>query len=376
MVCSGLLPASFVFEREHDRRRQSTDLRFTSRRPRLAAPDIPTGAGPAPASFLMPAPPYRPPAFAADRCHRRNLLGRRSAVVQLLFGLVGASSSTAAPATDPRPMLSIVDGEASVGDGLRRQGAVEGLRLAPGTLLETSARSTLLRIEWPSGQVLDLGPETRAMLAPPQLSPRDRPGAVLYLLSGWAKLRTAVPGGSAVVLAPGYALGPFSGVVVAGAGAGDSLVFAESAAVSVVERGAPPLASHALNAGEAYVRAGSARGEVSAGAPTALLRRLPRSFRDTLPLRWQRLKDASVQGTPLPPPSHAELAPWLVAEPALRREFARRLAARAREPEFRAALIAQLPSHPEWQAVLFPPPPPQSQSQPYPAPAPRRPEVP
>jgi hypothetical protein len=274
----------------------------------------------------------------------------------LAAGLWGAAPH--APwAADVRPVLSIVDGEASASDGLHRESAAEGLRLAPGTLLDTGPRCELLRLEWANGQVLDLGPATRAMVAPPPLGPRDRPGAVLYLLAGWAKLRAA-PKATASFLMLGCALGPFPGVALAGVTDDEQLVFAEGAAVPLARRGAAGSASIVLASGDAYLSAAGAHGEMLANPPLTLMRRIPRSLRDTLPLRWSRVIDAPPKTSPLPAPTYAELAPWLQAEPGLRREFARRLAGRAREPVFRAALLAKLQAHPEWQPVLFPPPPP------------------
>ena len=48
------------------------------------------------------------------------------------------------------------------------------------------------------------------------------------------------------------------------------------------------------------------------------------------------------------------MAAWLSAEPALRSHFAMRWRALARQPDFRAGLVANMRSHPEWDRIVFP----------------------
>ena len=110
--------------------------------------------------------------------------GRAFAV---LLWVAGAGQAAAADA-DPR--LSIVEGGATVVDGLSSFTAVPGMRLAPGALLDTGAATTLVRVEWPDGNALDLGPASRVMLAPtlgPQAGAAARHPPRFYLLRGWAK---------------------------------------------------------------------------------------------------------------------------------------------------------------------------------------------
>jgi hypothetical protein len=72
------------------------------------------------------------------------------------------------------------------------------------------------------------------------------------------------------------------------------------------------------------------------------------------PARLEAVKDRQVEPQPAPLPSYEELAEWLSAEPAIRRAFPRRFAARARESAFRSGLAQHLGQHPEWEPVLFP----------------------
>jgi hypothetical protein len=256
---------------------------------------------------------------------------------------------------DNRPLLTIVDGEARVTDGTRHLEATEGQRLSPGALIDTGRRAGLVRIEWPDGQTVDLGPDTHLMLSPAAVAPNPK---AVYLLSGWAKLSSGATQPVGGLVTPGADLSGFKGVAVVLVAPGESLVFAESGALQMRERGGAKAGpAQALKAGEAYLRAGSSAPSVTQRPPPELLKRIPRGFRDTLPLLAPKFKDKDVNAPPLPLPSYTELAPWLTAEVPLRREFPRRFAARAQEAPFRAELVAHLASHPEWEPVLYPPPP-------------------
>jgi hypothetical protein len=57
---------------------------------------------------------------------------------------------------------------------------------------------------------------------------------------------------------------------------------------------------------------------------------------------------------PAQPVAFAEVAAWIDGEAALRSQAVQRFAPRAGEREFRAALVAGLRSHPEWDRTLFP----------------------
>jgi hypothetical protein len=81
---------------------------------------------------------------------------------------------------------------------------------------------------------------------------------------------------------------------------------------------------------------------------------MPRAFRDSLPLRADKYKDREVQPRAAPDFTYADVEPWLKAELPFRRQFIERWRAKARDKDFRAALIANLSSHPEWDPVLFP----------------------
>ena len=250
-------------------------------------------------------------------------------------------------------LVTIVEGESVLIDGTRSLQAAEGQKVADGTLLRTGAGSKLLRLEWPDGTAADFGPDTQAMVGPPALGGRAKAPAV-YLLKGWLKLSSLGGASSPGVTTLRADVQAHKGAVVVLVSADETWVFAESGAAPLAERDLKPPSAPTLKAGEVYLRQGSAKGTV-AGRPSPMqMQRVPRGFRDSLPLRSAAFKDRSVTPRPAAPPSYADLSDWLTAEAGLRKPFTRRFADRARDAGFRGGLVANLARHPEWEPVLFP----------------------
>jgi len=127
----------------------------------------------------------------------------------------------------------------------------------------------------------------------------------------------------------------------------------------IVERGEVRLTEDqgtrvSLKSDDHYRRKAGARGVVNGGSKEAFVAAMPRPFRDSLPLRLDQYRDQAVQPKEAPDFTYADVQPWLTAEPWLRRPLVQRWKSKARNPAFRAALIAGLASHPEWDPVLFP----------------------
>jgi hypothetical protein len=281
----------------------------------------------------------------------RGLL--RATAVALLATLMGPGAALAETWT-----VTIVEGDASVLEGTQRQAAKPGQRLAAGAIIETNARLALLRLEGGDQLSIDLGPDTKAMVLPPGMQVRGKP-AQLYLLQGWAKLTsrsTAANGASLpVALTPGLALGPSTGALVLQALRREQVAFAESGRIELSERRTGG-ATHVLEAGRELALDANRRGTIRPRPQAEWLAKVPRSFRDAVPLRLAAVKDRRVDSTPLPAPDYAALSDWLSAEPEIRRAFPQRFGALAREPEFRRQLQAQMAQHPEWNPILNPPP--------------------
>ena len=289
----------------------------------------------------------------------------------LLSAGLSAAAAAATPVADPgaSAVVTVLEGEATVLQGIERYSAVAGWHVPPGSLIETGARTTLLRLEV-ERNAIDLGPDTRAMLAPEGFGKGGDARPAVYLLQGWTKLSSADGAARRGVISAAFDVAEQTGVTVAFVSAAESTLFVESGEVRLVERRAGKAQpSITLHGGESYVQDGSDRGRVLPRQTPAMLERLPRVYRDTVPLRAAMFQGQEPEPHPLAAPSYAELQPWLTAEPALRRPFVRRFLPRAKEPEFRRALVAHLAEHPEWRPILFPPPPPKPASHPLASPA-------
>ena len=251
-------------------------------------------------------------------------------------------------------LLTILDGDAMLVQGTQAQAAAEGVQVADQALLRTGATTKLLRLEWDDGSVVDLGPDTQVMLSPTAFGLRNKRPPSIYLLKGWAKQSSKAAGAPAAgLVTPRLDVQPFQGVLVAFVGADESWAFVEAGSAQIQERdGAGQKLT--LKNGEVYQRPANGKGSVAPRPTPAQTQRVPRGFRDTLPLRAAAFKDRKVEAKPLPGPSVADLHDWFAAELPLRKEFPRRFAPRVQESSFRGELIRQFGDHPEWVPVLYP----------------------
>ena len=281
-------------------------------------------------------------------------LKRRLQALCLVAAAVVAAGLAASSAARAAAQVTIVEGEATLVDGARALVAVEGLKVGDETLVRTGASTTLLRVEWPDGTVADFGPDTQAMLEPGGFGKRAGRAPAVYLLRGWLKLSSLGQAATPSALSARIDLAPFKGSLVMMAVGDETWVFAESGSATVAERNTRPAVNLALKPGEVYTRNGVARGAVAPRPSPSQMQRVPRGFRDTLPLRSAALQGRSVAVRNAPAPTHADLREWLTAEMPLRRGFTRRFAERARDGAFRAGLVEHLVAHPEWEPVLFP----------------------
>lgn len=258
----------------------------------------------------------------------------------------------ASRAAEALALVTLLEGQATVIQGARAHAAAVGARLGAGTLVETDAKLSLMRLEWPDGSLLDLGPATKVMLRPAAIA--GRKPAQFYLLQGWAKqTQTAAAAGQLALAAE---VAPFKGVLVSQADDGGTMLFSESGAMQVTpRRGGAPMA---LKAGEAASFASSAQPQLLPRPPSPWLRQVPRAFRETIPSRAAHVKGPEPTLVPRGALGYAVLQPWLAAEPALRRGFPQRFGELIADRDFREAVDRALAQHPEWEPVLRPPPPP------------------
>jgi hypothetical protein len=261
-----------------------------------------------------------------------------------------------AAAADVSGTITILEGQALIYRGSARLHAVEGVRLAAGDIVET-ADSTFAQIELGDQSVAQLGPATRVMIN--GSAARQKPERWLYIMDGWVKVsgakRDPAAGSGLDLRAPLFEIAANPAVVVLHGLPDEVNLFVERGDIRVVERqvGAIP-AALPLKSSDFYRRKLPGRGTVNAGSMQAFVGDMPRFFRDSLPLRLDRFRDRPVQAKEAPDFSYADVESWLKAEPSVRRPLMQRWRGKAREPAFRAALVANLSAHPEWDPILFP----------------------
>lgn len=283
---------------------------------------------------------------------RSEVIRRAVAGLGLSLALGGLLAAAPLAATAQEWLISVLEGDAIVVDGTRRVVAAAGLRLEPGAIIETSTKTTILRVEGADQSTYDLGPDTRAMLAPAGFPARGERAPQVYLMQGWLKGTARGPREAAGILTPALEIMPFKGAVVLQQQKREHAAFVEAGRIDLMERRVGPGLT-AVNAGEFYSGEGARRGSVVPRPAPAWAQSVPRPFRDPVPLRAQAFKDRRVEPGILPGPTYAQLADWLTAEYTLRVQMPNRFAPLlARDAAFKTEINAHMPVHPEWGPVL------------------------
>jgi len=256
---------------------------------------------------------------------------------------------SAVRAAEVAATVTMLDGDATVIRGTSRYALAEGVRLAAGDIVEVGQKGLAL-IEFPDGAELGVGPRTRLLAV---TLPRARGGADFHVVAGVLKhVQAAKPAETYRYASRTAVLTPVAGVMVASFAAGQADAFVEAGEVLAADD--PRAAATRLKSGEFFSRRAGQQSAVTARPTPAFVASLPRSFLDPLPSRMAHHKDREVAPKRLEEVSYADVAYWLEAAPDLRKPFLARFRARAKDPAFRAALIATMPAHPEWDPILFP----------------------
>jgi hypothetical protein len=259
---------------------------------------------------------------------------------------------TLAHAADSVATITILDGNAAILRGASRLAAAEGVRLQVDDIVETSS-GAFVRLEYATGPILDLGAGTRLMLGSTASTANVRPS--LYLLAGWLKLTGRGAAGNQVisVASPRMDLTDLKGVGVMRVGLEASMAFIESGQARVLDHRSRPGTSVQLLGGE-YVELVGEKMPVRAPRPSpAFVVAVPAPFRDSLPARLPLFAQRNVAPRSWGTFNYKDVEPWL-KDRALGRRLVRVWEAKAKDPEFRAGLIANLAAHPEWFSVLYP----------------------
>jgi hypothetical protein len=271
----------------------------------------------------------------------------------IVLALLASTPLAGAPTNATAPIVTILDGRATVIRALSQFEAAEGLRLQADDLVRTE-KDSFVRIEYEDQTSLELGPDTLVQLNHPLRKRANRPA--LYLLSGWLKLGSGTPDPAprGALAAPGMDVTDLSGVLVVRLTDASHVVFDEHGTARWLDRstrGAQPIA---LKAGDFLVSEPEMPPKLQGRPAEDFLQALPRPYRDTLPFRYDRFKTRAVAAKGQAAFTYADVERWLNTEPSERRQFVvlwRRMAANA---AFRASLDRDLPMHPEWDPVLHP----------------------
>jgi len=261
--------------------------------------------------------------------------------------------SPVALAADPAATLTLLEGPAVLVRGVTRYALAEGVRLQTGDIVEVGDKG-LAQIEFPDGAALSLGAGTR-MLAVSM--PRGKAaGGNFYVTQGTLKVAGVRKDARLRFVTPVFTLQPAEGIAVALVSGGEGSVFIESGETRL---DGPPAKGAAtapvrLKGGDFFTLKPGQKGAVAPRPSPAFIGALPKAFLDTLPSRMARYKEREVQPRQLELATYAEVETWLKGPPDIRRPLVKRFEQRADDPAFRAALVANLRFHPEWDPVLYP----------------------
>ena len=263
----------------------------------------------------------------------------------------------AAAAAGQVATVTLMEGPAGMVRGTTRYALAEGVRLQPGDIIEVSDKG-LMEIEFADGVALAMSPGTRMLSIS---APRGKSAAGdYYVVQGALKLSGVKQDSSFRFVTPIFTLQPVEGTTVFTVASGEGSVFVEGGEARLTEpgsraKGAAAPAPLRLKGGEYYTRkAEQPKGVVAPRPSQAFIATLPRIFLDPLPSRMARYKEREVQPKRIDEVSYAEVEPWMKAPQDIRRPMVARFRSLVSDPAFRAALVANLKFHPEWDPVLFP----------------------
>jgi hypothetical protein len=222
---------------------------------------------------------------------------------------------------------------------------VEGMRLRPGDILETSPAATAqAQLEFSGGAIVELGPSSQVLLYS-----RTGTGAEMVLLAGWLKGETS--SGSYRYSSPLATASTKGGNILLHAAANAADIFVERGAASVSIGNSGAMAS---STDKVFFTRRLGKPIVAASRPSQdFVSAMPACFRDVLPSRMARFVGAK-------PPvlkndhdvAYAEIERWLTS--GWGKGLVGRFKPRLQDSAFRQAIETHLAALPEWEPVLHP----------------------
>jgi hypothetical protein len=273
--------------------------------------------------------------------------GRALLAALLVFAGASASGQTNGVVTAAEGGLTLVRGATTYT-------ATPGVAVRNGDMLAADAKGQA-QIEFDDGAILNLARGARAFLMAAQ-GPNGEPGVALQ--TGWLKFARAkaAKGKPYRYTVPLARLSTPGATGVIRVGPEGSELFIESGAARLVElaRSGSPGAGRDLKGGEFIVRRDGQPLAVATRPSADFVKAMPAHFRDDLAAFLPRVRNRDAEPKREHEASYDEVESWLKASLAVRRGLVERFQGRAKDPAFRAKLVANLASHPEWDPVLFP----------------------
>lgn len=279
-------------------------------------------------------------------------LGIRSAP-QRLLRLAALTWALMSPVlADAAPVLTILEGKATVLRATTWLKLVEGAPLQEGDIIDATDK-TQLQLELPGGSALSyIGP---GILYVTTSSPKPGTLVELFFTGTWVKLATGAKEANLRVVLPTVSITAATpGAAAVARSEGRSFgIFVETGSVQLSEpvrgrSGAPQMAK----AGE-YWSLQEGKSLAPAGRPPqGFIAAMPRAYQDTLPNRLARFNESRVELTVDHEVTYQEAKPWLTG--GYRRSFTRRFQPKLKDSAFRQGVEADIRLYPEWDRILHP----------------------
>jgi hypothetical protein len=290
------------------------------------------------------------------------------------LAVAGLALPLAGFGAEPPAAVTLLEGQAALLRGTTRYALAEGVRLQGGDIVELGDKG-LAQVEFADGLVLSLGPGARFYAATLVARAAKSDGfSEFYLMRGWTKFANSKTAAPFRLSTPVFGLSTGDGIGVAQVGDAEGVLFVESGEVRIAEgfAKAGPASPIRVRGGEFFARRSEQKGTIQPRPTAAFVSAMPKSYMDNLPRRIGKWKEREVQPRPVGELAYGDVEMWLKAPPEIRKAVMRPFVPKANDVAFRAALVANLRSHPEWDPILFPEkykpkPPPEPPAEPAPA---------
>jgi hypothetical protein len=208
-------------------------------------------------------------------------------------------------------------------------------------IVQTGPES-LVQLEFPDGSRIELGPDTRFLSDVPAPLGSAREVGPYFLGSGWLKLTVAKRDNAPAyrINTPYFDLVMNSGVAVLNVADGGRFFIEQGDALALDPSGTRGGGTRMkVTANETYSRkSAESRPAVVNRADPAFVKSMPRSFRDTLPALYAKVKGRAAQPRPAPDYDYGAISAWLKTRPELHQCIAGELVRSVQEMLKRAGL--------------------------------------